>query len=365
MRYKVEIEVFTPVIINSGDSYDYCEFIPRIGRDSLSGLNKFSHLDISSLFEHMSLTESKNFIDSTALAMTTRDENVLRKNREQVALTQGIKSKGEGLLLPLAYSNLKNKPMQNIDKIMTEPLTNRPYIPGSSVKGAIRTALLETKRSLQNINGMDWRFKDDSRELKKFEALVIKNNSHMSVNEDPFKYIKVTDFKFIPKGLLKTKNENATVIGKVGDDNKMPIYSAMTYANCFCNGSSVVFMGNIEINPKFFKEFACEKILNDEALFDAVSDFYVDNLTSDNFEEAIKRNEVMHSIWKDFIKNYNENKYAIRLGHYIGIQNYTFKVEQKRPPKKADPKINIKGGRITTVEGGYIPGLCLMTYSKI
>ena len=72
--------------------------------------------------------------------------------------------------------------------IIRNPLTNEPYIPGSSVKGSIRTAYLAyKKRQFENNN-------DNSSIIEGKRLNAMNDKQKFSVELDPFKFLKVSDF---------------------------------------------------------------------------------------------------------------------------------------------------------------------------
>lgn len=86
-----------------------------------------------------------------------------------------------------------------IERTSFNPYDNRPYIPGSSVKGAIRTAYLNAMQQVKKINKGSVR---DSKELEK-SLLDCDKRGYDKIENDPFRLVKVSDF--MPVGEVKTK----------------------------------------------------------------------------------------------------------------------------------------------------------------
>lgn len=80
-----------------------------------------------------------------------------------------------------------------IDRTAFEPLFARPYIPGSAIKGALRTAIL----NLHNNGSNNPRFSGQYAGNDLQQHLLDYNNRKMET--DPFRLIKVSDFQLIGK----------------------------------------------------------------------------------------------------------------------------------------------------------------------
>jgi len=159
--YNVELEILTPVIINTGESFEYCEIYPTdkpvIIKDNDTSLGipnsfRFHQNRMDKLFENLKDFEARKFIDESSTAIINRD------NQKLVELRKSLLDKADkasrrvpGRILPLAMEALSEKPMQKVDKVMQEEIAGNTYIPGSSVKGAIRTAILEFLREEKGI----------------------------------------------------------------------------------------------------------------------------------------------------------------------------------------------------------------------
>jgi CRISPR-associated protein Csm5 len=84
----------------------------------------------------------------------------------------------------------------SISRTAFNPLTQKPYIPGSAIKGAFRTAYLNYLSKERNVN-LDRRDRNPANALEK-ELL-----QYQSLEKDPFRLLKVSDFH--PVGPCATK----------------------------------------------------------------------------------------------------------------------------------------------------------------
>lgn len=371
--YNVELEVLTPVIINNGESYDFGEILTTEekviinNRDTnlpLPELYKFYANNKVNIFGEMDPENIKSFVNRAIPAIANRDNASLKALRQELALETGSKNKFSIRILGEAKKDLSDKPLQKVDKVAQAPIDMSTYIPGSSIKGALRTGFLEQLRSTKNID--PWKYvqgyngygKDQNlpkqkkiNDAKNFEMQVMTGGYKFNVLEDPFKYIKVSDFLF-------SKEDAITYISKVGNDGKMPIYSAMTNSYVY-SGKPVIAKGTISVDDKFFSAIKGLNTCSDlKDILKNIKKFYCNNLEPICEIASPLMNYI---IQQKYLKQKDTSDAFIRLGHYVGIKNYTFKVKQVSPPQKhPDVDINTKGGRVVLLEHGIVPGMCML-----
>jgi len=117
---EIKLETLTPVHIGTGNSYGKAEFITEN--------NKLRRIIFSKLYDSLSEDQKGELLSELEEKEFNMDEFV-RKNKIRVS---------EDMILYRAL--MKSPPSREIrEQIKTN---NVPYIPGSSIKGAIRTALL-------------------------------------------------------------------------------------------------------------------------------------------------------------------------------------------------------------------------------
>ena len=374
-NYDMELDVLTPVIINNGETYQFGELLPSDKKFDIKDADKdiplpeireFYLNNTKDMFGKMTLTEIKKYIDKMTIAISKRDDASLKECRRiLIHNTAGVK-KVTMRVLKKAFADLSNKPGQQVSKIVSSSFDAYTYIPGSSIKGALRTGLLESLRKERNID--HWssspytnRNLPKQRKMKdaqNFEMEVMKNKpKEFNINEDPFKYIKISDFIF-------SGTDAVTYISKVGDDERMPIYSAMTNSYAF-SGKYVIAKGTFSVDDRFYEEIGLEKTTNFQHILDMAGDFYLDNMNSILTEiRSPLMKYVYKSVYAPMISSKGSKDNIIRLGHYVGIKNYTFNVNQLEPQHQAPHDINIRGGRVVKLEEGVLPGICIIRIVK-
>ena len=372
-NYTVELDVLTPVIINNGEYYQFGELLPSDktvvikDRDDslpLPVIRKFYLNDMTDAFGCMSATEITKFINRMTVAIAKRDEPVLIECRSRIIKESGVNGKMPIRVLKKAYRDLSAKPLQSVTKIASSPIDGKTYIPGSSIKGALRTGVLEGLRKSRNID--HWSSLTDGtpsfmrgnlpnqrkmKDAQNFEMEVMKNRpQNFNILDDPFKYLRISDFSFFGTDAI-------TYISKVGDDDKMPIYSAATSSYAF-SGRHVTAKGTVSVDSRFYSGIGMGENTGFQKILDLAGDFYIDNMDSILHEVDTPLMKYVYN--KIYAPMAREGQNMIRLGHYSGIKNCTFNVNQLNPPRSAAPAINIKGGRTVKLEEGVIPGMCMI-----
>lgn len=326
--YDVKINIISPVVIISGDSYGLMEVFP-INRNDLTG----KILDMNKILSKLDNYNINNLIDS----FTTKNYKVARNLIERNLKT----NESSVLFTKLAWERLYNHPEQEVGKVVTDIITGKPYIPGSSIKGALRTAFLEKKRRIKK------EIKPGIKD-KEFEWLLLGNRK--GILGDPFKNIMISDF-FIDNSNL--------VIGDLKVGTGIPSYSGMTDAWCLNNKNShkpkeVIAKGTIVVKKE-------SKIDMNELL--ASLSFYDDKFKK---KEVWKKDAGAQELWQRCNQDSRkEGEYFIRLGHYTGIENKTFDLPKRTKNGLLDKK-NITGGksRPKTMNNTYPLGFCLITVKE-
>jgi len=146
-QYRATINIITPLIIHNGTFYDLWDIMPNPKNDEVF------IIDVVRAFMLMRENEKENF-------NTLLDEIVKKNNENDIKV---LMTKLKSMLHNKVYEEpdsiirkakalegftkqISDNPNLQINKIFTDKLTNKPFIPGSSVKGMLRTAMLESLR---------------------------------------------------------------------------------------------------------------------------------------------------------------------------------------------------------------------------
>ena len=183
--FKIQLEVNTPVHIGSGKDISINDYVIKDG--------KFYKYNINSVIKDLSEEKKKelldnNFAQSRRLIYDYIINNFDNINFEYTAKVSQKKGKIKGkftknLVEDLYKENLKNTiDNRNLNQLAIKSfigVNGKKYIPGSSIKGAIRTAILS--------EGL----------IKNYSE--IENNKN--IKNDPFKFLIITDTQLFNEGI--------------------------------------------------------------------------------------------------------------------------------------------------------------------
>lgn len=224
------------------------------------------------------------------------------------------------------YENAKT--FKQFDIARTAYLKNdgRPYIPGSSIKGSLRTAylnLISKKKNLKLDGIISSNSNENNKIAKRFESKLLNANID-ETKTDPFRLVKISDF--LPIGDVKTK-----------------IVYAKNFKKKNGNGRNLTFKSRLEVIPagsQFCGKISILQPLdNKEYIKEAVT---VPNLQASIKEFYVNKykidiNRPYYFLGKGYTINKRidnfEGKYLLQVGRYSGADAVT--IENRR-------QINIK-----------------------
>jgi CRISPR-associated protein Csm5 len=179
------------------------------------------------------------------------------------------------------------------------PYTQQPYIPGSAIKGALRTAWLNTKQRDMGV----------SKWLGKAKDLEIKLLDGGNFNTDPFRMLKISDFH--PVSLVKSK-----IVYAVNEKKKLSNTKARgPYQILEIIEAGSVFEGTIEVVPAE-KQAKIKTPLEKALLFNSAQEFYM--------KEKVREDDELSRIGMHGLDLGNlEGLYLLRLGQHSGAECVT------------------------------------------
>ncbi len=226
-KWKVNLTNLTPVQIGDGSVLDPTDYIAREGY--VYYLNQINYLSFLLQKSNNALSHALDSSDLTAIIKIMADN-----------FDAGIKehwksrTKVSTNFCNLWYDNLSRiSSSQQLHRFIRQQANDQPYIPASSLKGVMRTAILdnlakdEKKRKDIDLALRERRFNSTNAEAILLENLNMRGNFDMTT--DPFKYFKVTD------ALL---NENDLFIDSIlrygMSENELPVYYEMVTPETAC-----------------------------------------------------------------------------------------------------------------------------------
>lgn len=189
----------------------------------------------------------------------------------------------------------------NIEKQISDPTTGTPYIPGSSIKGAIRTALMSRKNERLRLD------KDYKKGADAEKTLY----GYQNPTNDPFKALKVEDGH--ASKTFMTKIDTAENVKRNSAKILNPKGGLSTYIEVIPSGT--VFESSLSIMQNGFDMVSIQKSCND---------FYADIL-SDQEDHQIHTHGVSAVLFEKIRKSVEKSKPAFLLcmGKHGGAESKT------------------------------------------
>jgi len=314
---KVRLHVLSPIHIGCDDVYeptcfvideqkkkliefDPLEFVKNLKNDERDKLNKIaSSGNLLEIFKTI-----KRFYKFTI------------KGREVEVTDYLVNHYKKRILEAVTFDKNAVVNQFTILKTAYNPHTNMPYIPGSSVKGAIRTAFLNKQAKLKNITN----FKGKSDELE--TLLLERSEGKMKIPTDPFRMVKVSDFQ--PAGDVKSKIIYAINRKKQKTDRKTLAEKKGVCQIFEVIQPGAIFEGIININTPLDLSDIKVTITADD-LFTSLNKFYAPLL--ENEIKTLKDMGIfvplINEINEKFNKQINKTAFIIRIGRHSGAEAIT------------------------------------------
>lgn len=152
-RYQVKMKVLSSVHIGEGEDIKKYEYID--GEDAIYVINQRKLIDLLNSYGKDSFEKYLNFIEKAPSNRRNQDNSLYDFLLDRIILDANTFHK----LIPditdykLYYQNEESaENLNDISLTQKDKLTKRPYIPGSSLKGAIRNALVASYMSAKYHN---------------------------------------------------------------------------------------------------------------------------------------------------------------------------------------------------------------------
>lgn len=320
--YKIKAEILTPVHIGDGTELEPLEYVIK---------DKFYKVNLEEWLSTLTDVNAEEFKRLTGrdyaqksiltqLRQFVRDKIDIDKYTEwSVDVSEAVKKR---------YKERFDAPENQLPMSPFIRTGSRPFLPGSSIKGAIRTAYLNfLKRGTPSLNE---RRKADLVEGELLKAIVTGKDGkpRFAIDKDPFRAIKVKDV-FLP--------EKSTFFAEVINHNKdksnrinptsIQILSEVTYGTLI--GKPVTFELKISIDKKALSHQdsginRMHKDLTIETLLKACDDFYRGALKEerDKFLKNAIGGEEINKAYQQILDN-TKGGYLFRLGWGSGLISIT------------------------------------------
>ncbi|MBN2299298.1 MAG: type III-A CRISPR-associated RAMP protein Csm5 [Deltaproteobacteria bacterium] len=297
------IQIVSPIHIGCDEVYDPMSFVIDEQRDILIAF------DLIDFLRGLKEEERKRFsnICSKGTVESILEIYKFMRGRKasgyEVKIPSGLKQHYvKTLSLSLKDTRKIQQELNNftISRTVFNPNTNQPYIPGSSIKGALRTAWLNRKQAEKRLPKLS-----DARKARNLEKELLGGE----FETDPFRMVKVSDF--MPAGNVCTRISYA--VNEKKQQTKFKAKGPSQILEVIEPGS--IFSGSITIDAPPDKSGIISPI-EMQSLMNSATRFYA--------SEKIREDGELSKIGISPVKaDIPEKGLILRLGRHSGAESLT------------------------------------------
>ena len=313
--FKVYLRTLTPIHIGSGEEYEPVNYVIKNGRMFVLNMEKFNAFLIKrgNFSKFLEVCDKGGILAIRTFIFENFDESVAEKiidvsNEYEKLYKENINSytqNQQDILNQLA-----------IQKTSISLFQAMPIIPGSSIKGAIRTAILNYF-SRHKDKQRDKRIAHNTKNLEAYLLNFLeydedKDRYKFDVINDPLKFLKISDFSLIEGNTFVDIVSNIQSFNS--DKENVPQYLELIKPNS-------IFEGTISIEENLnFSIFGVNEgsQISLQTLFDLCKQHYLD--------DVYEKEKRWFGLDSSAMPNFNSD-YVLKLGMHTGayamtISNY-------------------------------------------
>lgn len=328
---KARLHVLSPIHIGCGDEYEPTSFVVDPGSNKLVSFDMFRFIEGLEDDQRKTMAEiaDKGSLASIIELYRFIFSQLSKIRGCEVELSDSVVARYMKVKeLPLNEAKLKQE-LNNfrIPRTAYNPLDNRPYIPGSSLKGSIRTGYLSklalaggTRQGIEKILSGEQPSSPitGQSDARRLERQLLGG----AFDADPFRLVKVSDFlpaenvrTKILYGLNRKKDE-------VSSGRGVP-----QILETIMPGS--VFEGIINIEPPL-RGNGIAMAIEKDTFFLLVQKFFVDSYNREiKVLKKIKAKPLKPQDAKDLIETRKNLPCIVRIGHHSGAESVTIEGNRK------------------------------------
>lgn len=339
--YKIKAEILTPIHIGDGTELEPLEYVIK---------HKFNKVNLKEWLSTLSGEKAEEFKrltgrDYAQMTILTALRRFVKDNIDIDKFTEWSADISEAV--KRRYEERFDAPENQLPMSPFIRTGNKPFLPGSSIKGAIRTAYLNfLKKGAQSLSE---KRRADLVEGELLKAIVKgkDDRSRFAIDKDPFRAIKVKDVP-LP--------DNSTFFAEVINHNKkdnrinptnIQILSEVTYSKLV--GKSITFELEIIVDKKVLSHYdsginSVHKGLTIGNILEACDNFYKDALKEerDKFLKNAIGGEAIGNAYQQILVNAKDG-YLCRLGWGSGLISMTISEDLRAEKNYGKSKHLING----------------------
>ncbi|RMH12950.1 MAG: type III-A CRISPR-associated RAMP protein Csm5 [Gammaproteobacteria bacterium] len=347
--YSLTIEILSPVHIGSGESVDPYSFTLR---------NNNNHhwliaLDLPKLYSSLNGSQRARYYELL-------DRADIPQLREWVDRHANSDHYLFAVQIPelILYNELKESIANPERKVEVELFTRRPdngmpYIPGSSIKGAIRTALVDYWLDDQQNNRRLLSLVNDPRpngQIFEAHALGYFKNNRIDLYHDPFRQLAISDASLPDDACyidsVKIIRKLNSTRGTAPDPRGIKMYRDMTWSAM--EGETIQTQTQCRLfQPEVKQQCNLPQAIDIKTICQACNTYYQPEIER-QMQEYTPRDE--YHVWKPLLQassDLAENQCVIRVGRHSHYECVVLsKPFNRRPHKGAGATRSYAHGRL-------------------
>jgi CRISPR-associated protein Csm5 len=313
--YKLKCEVLSPVHIGSGREIDPLDYVVEAGVLYKVSFEKFvSSMDEPRRQQFESLIENGNLV---SIRRYVSDN--FKKGTDVVY----------SVLVSPQVDNLYKQKLSDIqNQLIVNPFIRTqggalPFFPGSTIKGAIRTAVVSEyagQSSLPKPTTM--------KEEYEFEGRVL---GYRDGKDDPFRAVKIRDALLKNDDFIVREVNNVTRNRNGGlQSNEIQMICEVSHSQI--SGKGVVFETELSVDDDLISTKFLNKALTFEKITDSCKRFYRDKLEKEH-SKFYKNSEVKFFSEQLLNTPLDGGSFLLRMGRFSGVESVTIdNYRNPRPP---------------------------------
>ncbi len=396
-QYRIELTPITPVHIGTGEPLNPTNYVILKEKNTDSTFYMLYKINIPALYDLLNPKEKENLLtlldnnNLSALWRTLKELSEKYKSNYKAFINYGIVE--DNVYQEYNEQISKTTPSSKLEIWPTiRDSSAIPYIPGSSLKGAIRTAYLNAKypakeqdllklwnENITNVKGFIQRQAE-----RKVESIILGNYSinkkrfvKPDIFSDPFKSLQISDLKPTPN------SDPTTTVAKchIKHIQKSEMVSTFTDvilpAWIFEDDLDCTFTTNVLIKQHF--QESCRRSHKTIELFDindifkTLREFYIPRLEQEIDKYYRAKKWASEDCITKLINNINSlagNEAIIRIGRHSHFESMTISsIQTKLRQKAPNNKKQLQHGRtraFADVNGSLLPlGWCKIKLEQI
>jgi CRISPR-associated protein Csm5 len=339
--YKIKAEILTPVHIGDGTELEPLEYVIKDRFYKVNMEEWLSTLSGEKAEEFKELT-GKDYAHKTTLVALRK---FVRNNIDTGKYTEWAVDVGNAV--QKRYEERFDAPENQLPMSPFIRTGIKPFLPGSSIKGALRTAYLNSLK--KNIPVLKEKNRADLVEGELFKASVEgwDGRIRFDIDKDPFRAIKIKD-AFLPEGatffgeVINYKKKD----GRVNPTN-IQILSEVTYGSLIGKPVSVELEISLDKKVLFNRESGIDALhekVDIQSLLKACDNFYRDALNEEKnkFLSGVSNGDVISKVYQQIL-DHAIGGYLFRVGWGSGLISMTIAQELRTEKRYGKSKHLVMG----------------------